>query len=188
MSLAAALAAAALQAAQTEPSATPQAPPASPSSEAPDAPATAPPTIDSLLDQPPMSEDARQAAVRAAYDAAQARRGSLDGRWRLTARGGGTLYVFQLSDPGQVPDPRSSRPNAPVIEGSWLDPEKPNLEDGSGFLASVERAGDALTLHFDLSTDLKRERTVVLHRQASGDWAGELVINGAPHPVVMKRD
>jgi len=191
MSVIAALAALSLMSARTpapsadDPDATPPAAqPAAPASSG----APAPPTIDSLLDQAPMDEDARQAAVRAAYDAAQARRGSLDGRWRLSAKDGEPLFVFQFSDPGQVPDPRSSSPSVPVIEGSWMDAVSSSRKDGSGFLSSVERAGDALTLRFDISPDLRRERTVVLRRQAGGDWVGDLMINGAPRPVVMKRD
>src|SRR5579859_4290776 len=81
-----------------------------PDADAPKPPigSSAPPTIDSLLDQPPMDEDARQAAVQAAYAAAQARRGGLDGRWRLTGADGQPLYIFQFTDPGPSPDPRSS--------------------------------------------------------------------------------
>jgi hypothetical protein len=177
---AAALAALALGAAQPDPDAPP---PPAPSGAQP-----APPTIDSLLDQPPISEDARAAAVRAAFDAAQARRGSLDGRWRLAAKNGGALFLFQFSDPGQIPDPRSANPRVPVIEGSWMDAFSSTARNGSGFLTSVERSGDALTLRFDISPDPRRERVVVLHRQSGGDWVGDMMVNGAPQPVVMRRD
>ena len=124
MTALAALAALMLTAAQ--PSGTPEAtPPAATQPVAPPpsspAPSGHPPTIDSILEQAPMDEDARQAAVRAAFDAAQARRGGLDGRWRLSAGDGRVLYIFQFSDPGQSPDPRSITPQAPVIEGAWRD-------------------------------------------------------------------
>jgi len=161
--------------------------PGSPAARPP-APAVSsqPPTIDSILEQAPMDEDARQAAVRAAFDAAQARRGVLDGRWRLAAGDGRALYIFQFSDPGQIPDPRSSSPNAPVIEGSWLDPGRDKL-DGSGFLSSVQRQGDDLTLSFEPTSDARRGHTVVLRRRPSGDWVGRLESGGASQPVVMSR-
>lgn len=186
----AALAALTLMAAQASGAAQTPAPPAeSSSAPAPAAPAPSgqAPTIDSILEQAPMDEDARQAAVRAAFDAAQARRGGLDGRWRLTADDGRVLYVFQFSDPGQIPDPRSSSPGVPVIEGSWLDPGQDKLPDGSGFLSSAERQHDDLTLSFEPTTDARRGRTVVLHRRPSGDWVGRLEAGGASQPVVMSR-
>ena len=166
------LAALALIAAQPEP----EGPPPTPSSGAP-------PTVDSLLDQPPISEDAREAAVRGAYAAAQARRGALDGRWRLEAGDGHDLYIFQLSDPGPVPDPRSGNPSIPVIEGAWRDPERKGA-DGSGFLDSVQREGSALTLRF---VDADHALTVNLRQRASGDWRGALDGAGQSRPVVMKR-
>jgi hypothetical protein len=171
---AAALAALALGAAQPDP----EAPPASG--------APSPPTIDSLLDQAPISEDARQAAVRSAYDAAQARRGDLDGRWRLDAVGGRTLYVFELSDPGQIADPRSVTPYVPVIEGAWRDPGRPSAAGGSGFLASVRRDGTALNLRF-FDHDAARAQVVTLHLKADGDWSGVIEGERPARPVVMKR-
>jgi hypothetical protein len=165
-----ALAALALIAAQPEPEGPPP-PPAS----------GAPPTIDSLLDQPPISEDARQAAVQGAYTAAQARRGGLDGRWRLEAADGHALYIFQLSDPGPVPDPRSGNPSVPVIEGAWRNPVRKG-SGASGFLDSVQREGSALTLRF---ADGDRPLTVSLRQRAGGDWSG--AIDGPSRPVVMKR-
>ena len=178
MTPAAALAFMALSAAQPDPDA--QAPPA-PSGAQP-----APPTIDSLLDQPPITEDQRQAAVRAAYDAAQARRGSLDGEWRLKAGDGRTLYVFQLSDPGPIADPRSINPHAPVIEGAWRDPARPSASGGSGFLVSVQRDGATLVLRF-FDHDLARGQVVTLHSTPSGDWSGKIEGEGDAQRVVMGR-
>ena len=179
MTPAAALAAMALSAAQPDPDASP---PPAPSGAQP-----APPTIDSLLDQPPISEDARAAAVRAAFDAAQARRGDLDGSWRLSTRDGEALYILQLSDPGQVPDPRSSTPKVPVIEGAWRDPTRDHQAGASGFLSSVQRDGDRLTLSFELAPGARRGRVLALHRSPSGEWTGELDIDGAARPVIMRR-
>jgi hypothetical protein len=167
-----ALAALALIGAQPEPKGTPPAPSSG-----------GPPTIDSLLDQPPIGEDARQAAVQGAYAAAQARRGGLDGRWRLEAADGRALYIFQLSDPGPVPDPRSGNPGVPVIEGAWRDPGRQGAS-GSGFLDSVVREGSALTLRF---IDGDRPLTVSLRQRADGDWNGAIEGTGSSRPAVMKR-
>jgi hypothetical protein len=154
-----------------------------PQGPSPAPPSGAPPTIDSLLDQPPISEDARQAAVQGAYAAAQARRGGLDGRWRLEAADGRALYIFQLSDPGPVPDPRSGNPSIPVIEGAWRDPARKG-SGGSGFLDSVQRDGSTLTLRF---ADGDRPLAVSLRQRASGDWAGAIDGAGPSRPVVMRR-
>ena len=176
MTPAAALAALALSAAQPDPDAPP----------APSGAQPAPPTIDSLLDQPPISEDARQAAVRSAYDAAQARRGDLDGEWRLQAGDGRTLYVFQLSDPGPVGDPRSIDPHVPVIEGAWRDPGRSSASGGAGFLTSVQRDGASLTLRF-VDRDPTRGQVVRLHLRAGGDWSGAIEGETTSRPVVMVR-
>jgi hypothetical protein len=177
MTPAVALAALALNAAQPDPEAQPPSAPAG---------APAPPTIDSLLDQAPISEDARQAAVRSAFDAAEARRGDLDGRWRLEAGDGRILYIFQLSDPGQVADPRSITPHVPVIEGAWRDPGRAGAAGGSGFLASVQRDGTALTIRFS-DRDPARSQVVRLHLKPDGDWAGGIEGEAASQPLVMKR-
>jgi len=161
-------------------------PPAPPPASSPPSATAEPPSIDSILEQEPLTEDARQAAVRGAFDAAQARRGSLDGRWRLSGGGGEVLYIFQFTDPGQTPDPRSTTPSVPVIEGAWRDPRRAGSADGSGFLASVQREGAALTVRFP-DPDSAHFRSVTLHARASGDWAGQLEGAGAPQSVVMTR-
>jgi hypothetical protein len=146
--------------------------------------AAAEPTIDSLLEDQPISEDARETAVRAAFDAAQARRGALDGRWRLSAGDGRTLYIFQFADPGRTPDPRSSSPSVPVVEGAWRDPRRAGLPDSSGFLAGVERSGAALTVRFQ---DADHPRIVTLRPGRGGDWAGTLEGEAPAQAVVMTR-
>ena len=191
MSVIAALAALSLQAAQPAPSgaaaqASPAAPNAAPSSAPAPNPTPAPPTIDSVLEQETLTEDARQAAVRAAFDAAQARRGALDGRWALSAPDGQALYIFQLTDPGQSPDPRSITPQVPVIEGAWRDPRRAGAADGSGFLARVQRDGSALTIRF-ADRDPAHPQVVTLHLLADGRWSGALEGEGPSRPVVMAR-
>jgi hypothetical protein len=166
-----ALAALTLMAVQAEPASPPPAPSAG-----------GPPTIDSLLEQAPISEDGREAAVRAAYAAAQARRGGLDGRWRLEAGDGHALYVFQLSDPGDIPDPRSTNPQTPMIEGAWRDPGRQGA-GGSGFLDSVRRDGAALILRF---VD-KDPAIVSLRQRPDGTWSGTISGAGAPRSVVLRR-
>jgi len=189
MTALAALAALMLTAAQ--PSGTPEAtPPAATQPVAPPpsspAPSGHPPTIDSILEQAPMDEDARQAAVRAAFDAAQARRGGLDGRWRLSAGDGRVLYIFQFSDPGQSPDPRSITPQAPVIEGAWRDPRREGATGGSGFLANVRRDGADLIVRF-YDRDPARSQVVTLRFKPDGQWAGKLEGEAPSEPVVMTR-
>ena len=187
MSMIAALAALSLLAAQPPgPGADePEAPP--PAAQTPST-TPAPPTIDSILEQQQqVTEDARQAAVRAAFDAAQARRGELDGRWRLSTSDGQALYVFQFSDPGRSPDPRSSDPSAPVIEGAWSDPRRGGSGGGSGFLTSVQRDGAGLMVRFT-DRDPARPQVVTLRQRADGAWSGALVVGeAASQPVVMRR-
>ena len=177
MTPALALAALMLAAAQAAPAGT-DAQPAPPS-------AAVPPTIDSLLDQAPIGEDERDAAVKAAYDAAEARRGGLDGRWRLESPDGRALFIFQLSDPGPVPDPRSATPSVPAIEGAWRDPASHGAGD-AGFLDSVQRDGSALTLRFN-GADPARPLVVSLRQRAGGDWSGVIDGAGPSRPVIMKR-
>ena len=167
--------------AQAQPTPTPPATPTQPPN-----PPTEPPTIDSLLSQEPLSEDAREAAVKAAFAAAQARRGPLDGRWRLSAPDGQALYIFQFTDPGQSPDPRSINPSVPVIEGAWRDPRRAGAVGGSGFLASVRRDGAGLTVQF-ADRDPAHLQIVTLHPLANGDWAGALEGEAASRPVTMRR-
>jgi hypothetical protein len=144
-------------------------PPASNVSGAPEPPAPA----EAPTDQNPMSEADREAAVQGAYAAAEARRGPLDGRWRLTARDGRALYVFQLSDPGPIADPRSADATTPVIEGAWHDPARSSAAGGSGFLDSVHRDGAALSLSF-FDRDPARPLVVSLRQRHDGVWAGVL--------------
>ena len=177
MTLIATLAALALLAAQ---------PPASPATPPTTESAPAPPTIDSLLDQPPIDEDARQAAVRAAYAAAEARRGSLDGRWRLSTPDGQALYIFQFSDPGRSPDPRSISPSVPVVEGAWRDPLRAGAAGSSGFLINVRRDGADLIVRFQ-DQEPAHPRLVKLHQRPDGVWAGTLESEAEPRPVVMAR-
>jgi len=173
MNLAAALMLLATQTAEPDPDAVKSA-----------APSGAPGSIDALLDQIPMTEDAREAAVKSAYAAAQARRGALDGRWRLSAADGRVLYIFQLSDPGPIPDPRSSTPSVPVIEGAWRDPGHASGDGGSGFLSSVQRDGLGLTLHFE---DHDHSRVVSLRQRGADDWTGTIQGEAAARAVVMTR-
>jgi hypothetical protein len=97
----------------------------------------------------------------------------LDGRWRLTAGDGRPLYVFQLSDPGPVADPRSAKADRPAIEGAWRDPARSSAAGGSGFITSVHRDGAALSLRF-VDRDPERPLVVSLRQRRNGVWTGVL--------------
>jgi hypothetical protein len=157
------------------------------SDEAPP-PASGPaaPSIDSILTQEPPTEDAREAAVRGAFAAAEALRGGLDGRWRLSNADGTPLYIFQLADSGYASDPRSSTPWAPTIEGAWRDLQREGAIDSSGFVTAVERTGGAVVIRF-YNRDPSRPLVVTLTQGASGDWSGALEADGARRSVVMSR-
>jgi len=162
----------------------PPAQPAAPAGQA--APTGQPaPTIDSILTQEPPTEDARQAAVRAAFAAAQALRGGLDGRWRLTTAEGEALYIFQFADSGLSADPRSSTPWTPTIEGAWRDPRREGAIDSSGFVSSIERNGMVLVIRL-FDRDNRRPTVITLNQQSGGPgWSGALEDGDGHHNVVM---
>jgi hypothetical protein len=153
-------------------------PPAQPTSPS----GQAAPTIDSILTQEPPTEDAREAAVRAAFAAAEALRGGLDGRWRVSSSDGVALYVFQFADSGVSPDPRSSTPWTPTIEGAWRDLQREGAVDNSGFINSIQRDGASLVIRF-FNRDPVHAEVLTLSLQAGGAWRGSL--DGAGHRVVV---
>jgi hypothetical protein len=127
-----------------------------------------------------------QAQVMADFQAAQAKRGSLEGRWRLANAGGIGLYLFQLADPGGLPDPRAARPNARGIEGAWLDLSRKQSPDGVGLLASVRRDQGHLTLTF-VEGPARATRTIVL-QAVDGAWRGGMTIGQGTAKVSMTRE
>ena len=127
----------------------------------------------------------QEAAVRAAFQAAEALQGPLDGVWRLQDEAGRTLYVFALADPGEAPAPLSATPDHPGVEGAWRDPNKARAFDSSGFLDSVRSDGARVSIRF--VEDPGQPETLSLSASRDGRWRGELNIAGAPRPVVMTR-
>ena len=160
-------------------------PPAPPPASSPPSATAEPPSIDSILEQEPLTEDARQAAVRGAFDAAQARRGSLDGRWRLSDAMGAPLYDFLLADRGEArPDPMAP-PDQPPIEGAWRDLRRPGAINDAGALEAVRHEGERLTIAFTVPGS--GALTLALEQLPSGVWMGETEIGGATVAVFLDR-
>lgn len=140
-------------------------------------------------DQGPMGSpgsDDQANAVYAAYDAAEALQGPLDGLWRLDDSAGHTLFVFDLVDPGGPPAPLSAKPADPGLEGAWRDPSRPREPDASGLIDNVDRAGARLSIQF-VQGPRQAVMRLVLTADAQGRWSGELTGDGARLPVVMRR-
>jgi hypothetical protein len=127
-----------------------------------------------------------QAQVMADFQAAQARRGALEGRWRLTDARGDGLYLFQLADPGGLADPRAARPKAPGIEGAWLDLSRKQFSNGAGVLASVRRSQGRLTLTF-FEGPSRAARTIIL-QAADGAWRGGMTTGQETVDVSMTQE
>jgi hypothetical protein len=161
--------------------------PDAPSDDAPPpASGQAAPSIDSILTQEPPTEDAREAAVRGAFAEAEALRGGLDGRWRLSGADGAPLYIFQFADSGYSADPRSATPWTPTIEGAWRDLQREGAIDSSGFVTAIERTGGAVVIRF-YNRDPSHPQVVTLTQGSGGDWTGALDADGARRNVVMNR-
>jgi hypothetical protein len=129
----------------------------------------------------------QQAAIKAAFQAAEAMQGPLDGVWRLQdQRSGRTLFIFAMSDAGGAPAPLAATPDHPGVEGAWRDPARPGSPDASGFLDSVRGDGRWVQIRFVQGPDRRAE---VLTLRASGDarWSGDLADAGASSAVVMTR-
>jgi hypothetical protein len=153
--------------------------PADPETEtAPASAAPAPFTLPTGPDQ--------QAAIQAAYQAAEALQGPLDGVWRLTDTGGRTLFIFALSDAGGPPAPLAANPDHPGIEGAWRNPDRPRAPDGSGFIDSVRGDGRWVQIRFVEGPDRAPE-VVTLKAAAGARWTGGLASATASRAVVMTR-
>ena len=171
-------------AAVTPPPPTPTPPPASPS-RAPVRADRDRPTIASqpvFLDAPdplgaPLSAEERsyEARLRASFDSAQGLQGPLDGGWALAAAGGGDLYALRFVDRG-----------AGALEAAWRDLRRPGALDGSGFVDSVERIGGRVTLRFTPRRGAP-PTVITLTAAGEGQWTGDLIEDGAPRGVVLRR-
>jgi hypothetical protein len=128
----------------------------------------------------------QQAAIQAAYQAAEALQGPLDGLWRVTDTSGHTLFIFDLSDAGGPPAPLAASPDHPEVEGAWRDPDRPRAPDASGFIDSVRGDGRWVQIRFVAGPD-RRGEVVTLKAAANGRWTGELADAVTRHAVIMTR-
>jgi hypothetical protein len=127
-----------------------------------------------------------EAQIRTGFQAAEATRGSLDGRWRLALDSGEVLYVFQFSDSGGAPDPRATTPMSPQIEGAWRDMRRPDGLNASGMFETVRHDGADISIVFD-EGDPPQPQTLTLQPLA-GAWSGELLVAGGRTRVTMTRE
>lgn len=178
----------------TTPTPTPP-PPPPPRSQPSPAPAPAPvvqapaPRPDRTIASQPVFLDERQAVagqlnaeersyeerLRASYNSAQGLQGPLDGGWALTTAAGQDLYALRFVDRGSGP-----------LEGAWRDARRPGALDGFGFLDNIERRGGQVTLRFTPRRGAP-PTVITLSAAADGQWSGDMVEDGAPRTVVMRR-
>ena len=132
-------------------------------------------TVPDNLGQGAMAQQAWDARLRAAYEAAEARQGPLDGSWRLTGADGDVLFEFVLSDPG-----------ASNMTGAWRDLRRGGGADGSGFVSAVYRTADGVVVRL---TEPGQSSEIVLQLRptADGRWGGEMTENGAASSVILTR-
>lgn len=143
------------------------------------------PTIASqpvFLDAPdplgaPLNAEERsyEARLRASFESAQGLQGPLDGGWVLSAANSGDLYAMRFVDRG-----------SDALEAAWRDLRRPGALDASGFVDNVQRAAGQVVLRF---TPRRGAPPTVITLNSAGDglWSGELVEDGAPRGVVMRR-
>lgn len=174
----------------------PQAPPPQPRPAAVPspgpAPAVAPPAVrrpEATIASQPVFLDERQAVagqlsaeersyearLRASYASAQGLQGPLDGGWALMTLAGQDLYALRFVDRGSGP-----------LEGAWRDSRRPGALDGFGFLDEVDRRGGEVTLRFSPRQGAP-PTVITLSATPDGQWSGELMENGVPRNVVMRR-
>lgn len=173
----------------TPPAPAPQAPqprPAPPPAPAAQAPVPRP---DRTIASQPVFLDERQAVagqlnaeersyeerLRASYNSAQGLQGPLDGGWALTTPAGQDLYALRFVDRGSGP-----------LEGAWRDARRPGALDGFGFLDNIERRSGQVTLRFTPRRGAP-PTVITLSAAADGQWSGDMVEDGAPRTVVMRR-
>lgn len=125
------------------------------------------------------------ASVETVFQAAEARQGPLDGRWRLSDAMGAPLYDFLLADRGEArPDPMAP-PDQPPIEGAWRDLRRPGAINDAGALEAVRHEGERLTIAFTVPGS--GALTLALEQLPSGVWMGETEIGGATVAVFLDR-
>jgi hypothetical protein len=167
-----------------------QPPPAAQPAPAPTpTPAPSVPVAPDGEDGPPASNAQAgfgETQIRTSYQTAEATRGALDGRWRLSLNGGQVLYVFQFSDSGGAPDPRATTPMSPQVEGAWRDMRRPDGLNASGMFETVRHNGADIVIVFD-EGDPPQPQTLIL-QPLGGAWAGDLATAGVHTRVTMTRE
>lgn len=113
--------------------------------------------------------------LRASYNSAQGLQGPLDGGWALMTTAGQDLYALRFVDRGSGP-----------LEGAWRDARRPGALDGFGFLDNIERRGGQVTLRFTPRRGAP-PTVITLSAAADGHWSGDMVEEGAPRSVLMRR-
>lgn len=159
---------------------------------APTAPAPTPPTAsaptpthsDASPDDP-LYDGKPGSSVEATFQAAEGRRGALDGRWRLRDQNGTPLFDLLLDDPGAASAARSTDPDHPAIEGAWRDLRHGGGTGDAGLLDSVRRDGERLTIIFVQPG--AGAANLTLHPIAGGGWAGEMTQVGSKWLVFLDR-
>ena len=156
------------------------------------APAVAPPAVrrpEATIASQPVFLDERQAVagqlsaeersyeerLRASYASAQGLQGPLDGGWALLTLAGQDIYALRFVDRGSGP-----------LEGAWRDSRRPGALDGFGFLDEVDRRGGEVTLRFSPRQGAP-PTVITLSATPDGQWSGDLLENGVPRNVVMRR-
>ncbi|MDP3490859.1 MAG: hypothetical protein Q8R71_12040 [Phenylobacterium sp.] len=170
----------------TVPTPRPQASPPPPAAAVTPAPALRP---DRTIASQPVFLDERQAVagqlsaeergyedrLRASYNSAQGLQGPLDGGWALMTMAGQDLYALRFVDRGSGP-----------LEGAWRDARRPGSLDGFGFLDNIERRGGQVTLRFTPRRGAPPS-VITLSAGAEGQWSGEMIEDGVPRGVMMRR-
>jgi hypothetical protein len=127
--------------------------------------------------EPPLTSAERgyESRIRAGFNAAENRQGSLEGRWLVRSQAG-ALYAFQLIDSGSG-----------TLDGAWSDPRRPGALTGSGYIRSASRSTDRLTLSFEAPPHRGAVR-LQLRAEPGGQWSGVLSEDGVEVSVRMQPD
>jgi hypothetical protein len=163
-------------------------PPPPPPAPKPPAAAAAGAEEPSTTDTPtpyPLYDGSPGSSVEAAYGAAEAHQGRLDGHWRLSDGLGDPLFDFMLADRGAAPAPPED-PAQPPIDGAWRDLQRRGALDDAGVLDRVRREGTRLRLEFT-QPGAAAPLTLTLDLAPAGDWIGDLRLGGRDVTVFLER-
>jgi hypothetical protein len=117
------------------------------------------------------------ARVGSSFNAAESFQGPLDGSWTLVSAAGQPIYALQLVDKPGGHDP---------LEGVWRDLRRPVTPGDIGFIDSLIRGPDTLSISLN-ATPGAPAVTITLHTGPDGAWSGSMRENGADAPVKLRR-